>query len=166
MNIYTKYVLIVFLLLFTRGYSQEKFNISLGIGFVEFFNVGTRYQIDQVQLGVNVGAWPNSELYSYSGDFRFHFGDTSQFTNLKCWFMLFGINSVQNKASNRNSITHFFKTKIGRDINISKNAGINLSAGILFPLTNNDKDSPGEPDGGGVSVSILPSIGFEFFIRF
>lgn len=55
------YILIFIYSLLSSGnqlFGQEKINMSLGIGFPEFINVGIRYQLKQTQLGFGFGYMP------------------------------------------------------------------------------------------------------------
>ena len=72
-------------------FGQKKALISGGIGFAEMINIGVKYQVSQQsQIGLSIGMWPPSDdwlfnwnsLISISGDFYYHIGGSSEFTEL------------------------------------------------------------------------------------
>jgi hypothetical protein len=75
-------------------FGQEKVNISVGVGFPEVINLGMRYQINQSQIGASIGWWPGNpdaflfnweNILSFSGDYYYHFGGSSKFSDLRPW---------------------------------------------------------------------------------
>lgn len=61
-----------------QGFGQRKVTVSTGIGLPELLNIGVRYQINQTQIGMNVGTWgmptKDENILSILGDIRCHFG--------------------------------------------------------------------------------------------
>lgn len=159
-------LIVMFMLLHESIFPQEKINISLGIGFLELMNVGMHYQFEQIQLGANIGTWPNENKFSLSSDIRFHFGDSSKFSERKNWFFLFGY--LYYRAEDDSSIDkiQIVNFRLGRDFNVSKKIGLSISVGLLGIISNEEVrkiclDCPL----GGVDYSYLPSIGLEIFYR-
>ena len=63
-------VLLIITILFSCGrkvFGQEKINISAGFGIPEFINIGLRFQLDQLQLGLSAGIFQanNESLNSH-----------------------------------------------------------------------------------------------------
>jgi len=142
---------------------QEKVNISAGIGLFETLNIGIRYQVNQSQLGLSIGTWPPeadswldlNSLISISGDFFYHFGGFSEFSDLRPWYGRIGLDFVRvgwNDEIDNNLQSHF---RIGRDFYFSRAFGFSLDAGVGFFIVNESDMSP-----------VLPAMGASIFYRF
>src|SRR5665647_1387963 len=99
-------ILLIMALLLCSGRQmsgQEKINVSVGIGFLETLNVGIRYQVNQTQMGLSIGTWPSkadsrfdwNSLISISGDFYYHFGGYSEFSDLQPWYGRIGLDFIE-----------------------------------------------------------------------
>jgi hypothetical protein len=142
---------------------QEKVNISAGIGFLETINVGIRYQLNQSQMGLSIGTWPSdtnswfdwSSLISISGDFYYHFGGFSEFSDLQPWYGRIGLDFIRigwDDNTENNLEPHF---RIGRDFYFNRAVGFSLDAGVGFFIINESEFSP-----------VVPAFGTCFFYRF
>src|SRR6478735_1147570 len=115
-----------------QSFGQEKVNISAGVGFAEFLNVGVRYQLKQAQIGISLGSLPRKEgsLISVSGDYYGHFAGSSKLSNRRPWYGRAGLNYIRDEDSTHNDKYVYLNFRFGRDINISKKLGIQIDAGI------------------------------------
>lgn len=142
---------------------QEKVTISFGVGFPETLNIGARYQLEQSQLGLSIGTWPSSgdwlfnwkSLVSLSGDFYYHFGCKSKYSDLPPWYGRIGLDYL--RIGWESSIEHNLEShlRFGRDFYIYDNYGISLDAGIGYFI----KNSTG-------LRQLLPVIGMCLFWKF
>jgi hypothetical protein len=144
---------------------QERVNLSVGVGFPETFNIGIRYQLHQSQVGLCFGMWPPSSgtilfwksLISFSGDYYYHFGGLSEFSDLRPWYLRIGLNCLRinwGGSDINNNLGSYIR--IGRDFYLSRDTGISLDAGLGLPFNSKTTDlSP-----------IFPAIGGCFFYRF
>jgi hypothetical protein len=158
-------LLIIVFLFCTGGQiaAQEKINISAGAGFLETLNIGLRYQINQSQLGLSIGTWPSvaeswfawSSLISISGDFYYHFGGFSEFSDLRPWYGRVGLDYIRigwDGDIENNLEPHF---RIGRDFYFNRAFGFSLDAGVGFFIINDTGMAP-----------VAPAMGACFFYRF
>jgi len=159
-------ILLIMAILLSSGKQvsgQEKVNISAGIGLFETLNIGVRYQFNQSQFGLSIGTWPPeadswldlSGLISISGDFYYHFGGYSEFSDLQPWYGRIGLDFVRvgwNDEIENNLQSHF---RIGRDFYFSRAFGFSLDAGVGFFILNETEMSP-----------VLPAMGACVFYRF
>ena len=90
---YTSVLIILFFYDVQGVYGQEKFNLTTGIGLPGLINIGIKYQINQSQIGLSVGAFPtgsDEKIISITTDFYYHFGGLSKLNNktlvCKRWF--------------------------------------------------------------------------------
>jgi len=113
-------------------FGQEKVNISAGIGLPELLNIGVRYQLDQAQIGLSIGSMPvkDESLISLSGDFYYHFGGSSKFSDIRPWYGRIGLNYVRDETETSVDKYLYLILRIGRDFNLSKKFGINIDAGL------------------------------------
>lgn len=158
-------ILLVLTLLLSPGrqiLGQKKVNITAGVGYIELLNIGMRYQINQSQIGLSIGAWPFSIYWSdyknsmsLSGDYYYHFGDSSEFSDLNLWYGRIGLNYFRiywDSGIENNLDLHL---RIGRDFYLSRKFGVNLDAGVGFFIVNESENN-----------SLLPSLGGGIFYRF
>jgi hypothetical protein len=95
-------------------FSQEKFNLALGAGYTDLINIGLYYQINQVQIGVSAGTWPNEKLLSIMSDIKFHFGDKSKYSDLQLWYFLTGFNYLYEDSRTKIFRSLHGNLRIGR----------------------------------------------------
>ena len=128
-------ILLIDILLFNSSgqvSGQGNLNLSAGIGLPELANIGIRYEVfDQTQLGLSIG-YGNlfaTELRSFSGDIYYHFGGLSKYSDLHPWYGRIGLNYFERRDFRKENYLISY-LRIGRDINLLKNFGINLDAGL------------------------------------
>jgi len=142
---------------------QEKVNISIGAGYLETLNIGLRYQFNQSQIGLSIGTWPSdpgswfdwNSLVSVSGDFYYHFGGFSEFSDLRPWYGRIGLDYLRigwDDGVENDLEPHF---RIGRDFYLNRSFGFSLDAGVGFFIINETGFSP-----------VVPALGTCFFFRF
>lgn len=149
-------------------YSQEKLNLSLGIGLPELLNIGTRYQIKQTQLGITIGSLPlnNESIFSVTGSVYYHFAGISKLSIRRLWYGRVGLNYFREEPKSVINEFLYLNLQIGRDINISKKFGIDVNGGLIVELFHKKirKTPPGEFD-FNFEIPIFPSIGIDLFYR-
>ncbi len=143
---------------------QHKTDLSLGAGFTETLNVGMRYQVlERSQIGLSIGTWPSpndwlfnwNSLISLSGDFYYHFGGSSQYSDIAPWYIRTGIDYIRIAGESyveNNLESHL---RIGRDFFLFEDIGFRLDVGIATFLLNETG-----------FATVLPALGFVFFVGF
>ncbi len=142
---------------------QEKVNISAGIGYLETLNIGIRSQLNQSQIVFSIGTWPSkadtwfdwNSLISLSGDFYYHFGGFSEFSDLRPWYGRIGLDFLRigwDDGIENNLEPHF---RIGRDFYFNRGFGFSLDAGVGFFIIHESGMAP-----------VVPAMGACFFYRF
>lgn len=150
-------------------FGQEKVNISAGFGFPELINLGVRYQIKQIQIGMSVGTYPvkDEELMtiSTSADIYYHFGGFSELSSRRPWYGRIGLNYLFYETKTFIDKSIGLGLRIGRDFNISKKIGIEIDTGVFSELYFDRKGKyPYEYD-YNPGFNIYPSFGIELFYR-
>jgi hypothetical protein len=156
-------VFVAILLFHNQLSGQEKISISAGVGFSETLNIGMRYQLNQSQIGLSIGTWPPSgdwlfdwkSLVSLSGDFYYHFGGKSEYSDLSPWYVRIGLDYFRigwESGTEHNLESHL---RLGRDLYLSENSGISLDAGLAAFLKNETGFR-----------QLLPALGICLFFKF
>jgi len=166
-------ITILFIISISSSYSQsvfgqEKVSITTGIGVPELWNVGICYLNKQTQTGVSVGFFPggrDEKIISFSGNFYYHFGGTSKWTDRHPWYGRVGIDYTKDKNKSAAYQDVFLHVRIGRDFNISKKFGIEIDAGTMFHLYH--KKEVLNNAGGWMDIKspVLPAFGITFFYK-
>lgn len=170
------YTLIIFALLLGINHhvkSQEKINLSLGIGVPELVNLGVGYQIDPVVVGLSAGTSlmleSDEKTFSISGDIRYHFGGYSQYSYRRPWFGSIGINYFRDESSTIINKYWHLNTRIGREFNLDDKWGIYLGIGALFELSHKEIRKERQTGWGwgaiGLDWPFIPSIGTGIFFK-
>ena len=139
-------VLLLGLVIFNNiVYSQKKVEISGGLGFPENINLKVKYG-NNIQIGLCQSIMPSYVDWPLAVEIHFHFGGTSGFVDQKPWYLLGGFGDLWRLGN-----VIYFYPKIGRSFNFSKNAGINIDAGIFMINPS--------------SMHTLPSLNINLFVR-
>lgn len=164
---------LVFLFSGTRAYPQQGINVTAGIGLPELINLGLRVQFNQTQLGFSVGTFPDPEedIYSLAADYYYHFGGSSEFTDLRPWFFKAGLEYSKSETEWEEVSYLFLVPRVGREFNISERFAIALEAGIFVILSEKEKEKRDSPESiwnfeFDFTGSVLPAAGLNLIYRF
>lgn len=156
-------------------FGQGKVSLSAGLGIPELTNVGIQYRIEQTQIGIGFGYFPQSihgydplsflswgTLISLSGDIYYHFGKLPKSSDLidHPWYARFGFAYTREERGDKDNSLFFFSPRIGRDINISKRVGIGIDLGINMVHYLSDPSVP-----YFLSLFGMPGMGIRVFCR-
>ena len=151
-------------------FGDSQLDLSIGIGVPEFIKVGIRYNIGQLQFGLNYGFLPieNETCTSINGDIYFHFAGSSKYTVRKPWYSRFGLSFVKHKQEQKTSSYVYSNFRVGREFWVSKRVGIGLDVGISLELYKEIKE---EQENTGWfdfdwECPILPCISVNIFYHF
>jgi len=103
------------------------------IGTPVGFNIGTRIQFDQVQVGLGIGFIPDVNMTSFSGDIFYHFAGYSYLSKKRLWYARVGLNYTKFSSHITDEFL-FLNTRIGKDFILSKKIGIAIDAGPVFKI--------------------------------
>jgi hypothetical protein len=118
-----------------ESHGKEKVNISAGLGIPELLFVGAKYQLEQTQIGLNIGTILDWSSISITSDVYYHFGGSSKLSSRRPWFVKSGYTYIREKYSTGTIKWLYLNLRIGRDINISKSLGIEVDVGGSFQLS-------------------------------
>lgn len=147
-------------------YSQKGFNVSAGTGFPAIINISMHYNIEQYAIGITGGSWPNKDLLSVSSDIRIHIAGSSEYTEIKPWYLLFNINYLRDNGNISDHKYYYFGFGVGKEFNLSKRIGLDLNLGLLGVISHEEiRKSCFDCPLGGVEVPVLPTITLGIFYR-
>lgn len=134
--------------------AQNTLNITAGYSLMEGKNIGVRYQLDQMQIGLVVGtgldnATVNNKSFSVSGDWYYHFHGVSNLSIRRLWYGKVSISYFTGNMYDSYGKGLYISACAGRDFNISKRLGIDLEAGLS----------------SGGHIPIYPYLGVSLFFR-
>ena len=166
--------LLMITFLFTSGgqiFGQGEVSLSAGLGIPELANVGMQYRIEQTQIGIGFGYFPQSSsdpsaffywgtLKSISGDIYYHFGKLPISSDLRPWYVRLGLAYTKEEQSDKDNKVFFISPRIGRDINISNRIGIGIDLGINMAHYISDPSVP-----YFLSLFGMPGMGIRIFCR-
>ncbi len=115
--------------------------ISAGFGVPELANIGVRFEWQQIQVGYSVGTnFIDDELmFSYSNDVYIHYAGFSELSSRRPYYLKLGVNYFWNETDLKLYEYLFFNTRLGREINITERFGIDISAGVSYELSHQNK---------------------------
>jgi len=152
--------------------SQDKIDLTASLGIPEFLNAGIRLNLKQVQLGFNIGTLPISgeKILSASANLYFHFAGNSEYTYLKPWYAMAGINWLTDEEVGFNLDKFLYlNLRAGREVNLSPRAALALDGGLLFELYHKKIDYDSTPPSWFPDISlnepVMPSLALTFIYR-
>jgi len=168
------YILLIISFLIIYGNKingQEKVNISAGFGVPELIHVGVHRQLDQFQIGLNIGVIAEEYfIFSISGDIYYHFGGTSELSNRRPWYGRGGLTYFREENEYEIDKYRYLTLRIGRDFNISEKIGIEIDAGAMFELYHEEIVKKTQQCTGWfcdweLEMPVLPSLSLVLFYR-
>ena len=149
-------------------FGQGKFSVTGGFSTAEFLNIGVKYRIMQSQIGLSSGFIPaySYQSFTVSGNFSYHFGGSSKFSDLHPWYGKSGLLYIVDEDAYLLDKGLYLPIQIGRNFNISNKIGINFELGLEFLLTNDRTIKKMSNAEFGVSeASSFPCFGIGCFYR-
>ncbi len=149
---------------------QGKTSLSVSLGLPELINAGLRYNLNQFQVGVNAGVFPDfgSVLLSVSANSYYHFAGESDFTRVRQYYIMSGINMLRSGGENRSDMHLYINFRVGKELNLSKQVAFAIDAGIIYQfyytyrISSVDNGAPNSQKG----PVILPSISLTYIYRY
>jgi hypothetical protein len=143
--------------------AQKEINLTAGVGFPEFLNIGIKGQLKQIALGISVGTVPvlevDEKILSVCGDLFYHYGKIPELSQRRVWYGRVGMNYLSDKISERKDRYTYLNLRVGRDLNLSEKFGFQIDGGILILLAKKISEHT------WIDFPIIPSIGLNFFLR-
>jgi|WetSurMetagenome_2_1015567.scaffolds.fasta_scaffold00156_23 hypothetical protein len=132
------YILLFIIFCNSPASSQNKFELSGGAGYPELINLRMKYG-GNFKIGLCQSILPFYDPPVPFGptvlEFYYYFAGKSALNEQPVWYLLCGLGCFWDNPGGfyKEGIHLCFYPRIGRNINLSKNIGINLDAGV-FPF--------------------------------
>jgi hypothetical protein len=141
---------ILVLLLFLSSnflFSQNKVEISAGLGIPELLNLKIKYG-NSLQLCGSIGFAPIISFWAFSTDFYYHFPTKSTEDKIKKWYLNFGVSYFppSQSFSSVSKKTILMYSRVGKSFYFNKMnclTGLAIDLGIMFQIWTNEKYSYG-----------------------
>jgi hypothetical protein len=148
---------------------QSKTSLTVSLGVPELVNAGLRYNLDQFQIGMNAGVFPDfgSLIVSLSANSYYHFAGESGFTSIRQYYAMAGVCYLHSGTENRTDRHFYLNLRVGKELNLSKMVAFSLDGGIIYQVyyayTENSPDIGAQKSQRGPDV--LPSISLTYIYR-
>ncbi|GAA4310549.1 hypothetical protein GCM10023115_34200 [Pontixanthobacter gangjinensis] len=156
----------------TSGQEQESFNITGGAGLLELFHIGGRFQLDQSELGFNIGTVPSpdEDIISLQANYLYHFGGSSDLSARRPWYLRGGFTFIRSDTEFELTKYSIVDLRIGRDFNFSEKFGVQIDLGPAYVISEDVREKQDTDDFWfffdiDLENEVLPVICFTFYYR-
>lgn len=150
------FILTTCLLIASPVFSQSKIEADFGAGFMEGLSTKLKFG-KNVQFGLCQGYAPGVSPFWLTGaELYYHFGNESKFVDQRTFYIMGGMSTTFFALGYDSFEKIVTSARIGRTINFSAKAGVNLDFGLGI-LSADDID--------GYHSTFLPTTSVHFFVR-
>ena len=165
--------LILVLMLLTSSeyvYSQDSIVIRsksirpiIGMSIPELLHIGVRYQMDDLQYGLNIGSFPaeNESIITYSADVIWHMFGEKNALNDKPWYGKIGYTFMREETEFEINTWSYAHLRFGHEFALSNFIALHIDAGLMFELQHDEIEK--KPRNSWLNFDfdfpVLPSIG-------
>jgi hypothetical protein len=165
--------LILVLMLLTSSeyvYSQDSIVIRsksirpiIGMSIPELLHIGVRYQMDDLQYGLNIGSFPaeNESIITYSADVIWHMFGEKNALNDKPWYGKIGYTFMREETEFEINTWSYAHLRFGHEFALSNFLALHIDAGLMFELQHDEIEK--KPRNSWLNFDfdfpVLPSIG-------
>lgn len=135
----------------------------IGMSIPELLHIGVRYQIDDLQYGLNIGSFPaeNESIITYSADVIWHMFGEKNALNDKPWFGKLGFTFMREETDFEINTWSYAHLRFGHEFALSKFIALHIDAGLMFELQHDEIEK--KPRNSWLNFDfnfpVLPSIG-------
>lgn len=167
-----KKLILVLMLLYSAEYmySQDSTVIRsksirpiIGMSIPELLHIGVRYQMDDLQYGLNIGSFPaeNESIITYSADVIWHMFGEKNALNDKPWYGKLGFTFMREETDFEINTWSYAHLRFGHEFALSNFIALHIDAGLMFELQHDEIEK--KPRNSWLNFDfnfpVLPSIG-------
>ena len=167
-----KKIILVLMLLYSAEYmhSQDSTVIRsksirpiIGMSIPELLHIGVRYQMDDLQYGLNIGSFPaeNESIITYSADVIWHMFGEKNALNDKPWYGKLGFTFMREETDFEINTWSYTHVRFGHAFALSNFIALHIDAGLMFELQHDEIEK--KPRNSWLNFDfnfpVLPSIG-------
>ena len=167
-----KKLILVLMLLTSAEYMHSQDSIVIrsksirpiiGMSIPELLHIGVRYQMDDLQYGLNIGSFPadNESIITYSADVIWHmFGEKNALKD-KPWYGKIGYTFMREETEFEINTWSYAHMRFGHEFALSNFLALHIDAGLMFELQHDEIEK--KPRNSWLNFDfnfpVLPSIG-------
>ncbi|MFN4916529.1 MAG: hypothetical protein ACK5HH_03640 [Ignavibacteria bacterium] len=167
-----KKLILVLMLLTSAEYMHSQDSIVIrsksirpiiGMSIPELLHIGVRYQMDDLQYGLNIGSFPtdNESIVTYSADVIWHMFGEKNALNDKPWYGKIGYTFMREETDFEINTWSYAHLRFGHEFALSNFIALHIDAGLMFELQHDEIEK--KPRNSWLNFDfnfpVLPSIG-------
>lgn len=167
-----KKLILVLMLLTSAEYMHSQDSIVIrsksirpliGMSIPELLHIGVRYQMDDLQYGLNIGSFPaeNESIITYSADVIWHMFGEKNALNDKPWYGKIGYTFMREETEFEINTWSYAHLRFGHEFALSNFIALHIDAGLMFELQHDEIEK--KPRNSWLNFDfdfpVLPSIG-------
>lgn len=135
----------------------------IGMSIPELLHIGVRYQMDDLQYGLNIGSFPaeNESIITYSADVIWHMFGEKNALNDKPWYGKIGYTFMREETDFEINTWSYAHLRFGHEFALSNFIALHIDAGLMFELQHDEIEK--KPRNSWLNFDfnfpVLPSIG-------
>lgn len=135
----------------------------IGMSIPELLHIGVRYQMDDLQYGLNIGSFPaeNESIITYSADVIWHMFGGKNALNDKPWYGKLGFTFMREETDFEINTWSYAHLRFGHEFALSNFIALHIDAGLMFELQHDEIEK--KPRNSWLNFDfnfpVLPSIG-------
>ncbi len=135
----------------------------IGMSIPELLHIGVRYQMDDLQYGLNIGSFPaeNESIITYSADVIWHMFGEKNALNDKPWYGKIGYTFMREETEFEINTWSYAHLRFGHEFALSNFIALHIDAGLMFELQHDEIEK--KPRNSWFNFEfdfpVLPSIG-------
>jgi len=135
----------------------------IGMSIPELLHIGVRYQMDDLQYGLNIGSFPtdNESIVTYSADVIWHMFGEKNALNDKPWYGKIGYTFMREETDFEINTWSYAHLRFGHEFALSNFIALHIDAGLMFELQHDEIEK--KPRNSWLNFDfnfpVLPSIG-------
>ncbi len=143
---------------------SESIRPLIGFSIPELLHIGVRYQVDDMQYGLNVGPFSmvdNISNMTYSADIMWHLFGTRNAMNDKPWYGKLGYTFMREETEYEINKWSYAHMRFGYEFAFTKSLALQIDAGLMFQVMHQEIEK--KPKTSWLDFDfefpVLPSIG-------
>jgi hypothetical protein len=135
----------------------------IGFSLPELLHIGARYQMDDLQYGLNIGSFPadKGSIITYSADVIWHMFGEKNALNDKPWYGKIGYSFMREETEFEINTWSYAHMRFGHEFALSNFLALHIDAGLMYELQHDEIEK--KPRNSWLNFDfdfpVLPSIG-------
>jgi hypothetical protein len=147
----------------TQLFTKNGIRPMIGFSLPELLHIGARYQMDDLQYGLNIGSFPadKGSIITYSADVIWHMFGEKNALNDKPWYGKIGYSFMREETEFEINTWSYAHMRFGHEFALSNFLALHIDAGLMYELQHDEIEK--KPRNSWLNFDfdfpVLPSIG-------